>query len=136
MNLTLFILLSCFWLSGAAQPAPDVTQIIGQLKNEVDSILGAPESCEKRDSTMECRYAKGQTVIYYVHEKVQWVRIQDTRGLAFEAESIVKFGLNKVPPFRTTPSLITWTNLPGFKVVSFTSHDLKTISSAYFEKAR
>jgi hypothetical protein len=107
---------------------------MGQSKQKIDMLLGVPGFCEKSDSTMECRYNGGQTVIFYVDEKAQWLRIQDTGGIPFEAKSIVSFGLKEMSPQKRAPSLISWTDLPGFKVVSFTSHDFKTISSAYFEK--
>ena len=134
--LILFLFVSVFRIPGFTQSLPNVTEIMGQSKQKIDTYLGAPGFCEKSDSTMECRYAKGQMIIFYVNEKAQWLRIQDTGGLPFEEKSIVTFGLKEMSPQKKTPSLISWTDLPEFRVVSFTSHDFKTISLAYFEKAR
>lgn len=133
ITLTLFLCLAAIWMPGFAQSLPNVTEIVGQSKQIIDTLFGAPEFCEKSDSTMECRYARGQTIIFYVDEKARWLRIQDTGGIPFEPKSIVAFGLKEMSPQKKAPSLISWTDLPGFRIVSFTSHDFKTISLAYFE---
>lgn len=123
----LFLLWSC------DQPILDVEKIADKTPQQVEAILGKPDSSFTQmivtkpiftqiyedEFRIEIMYPDGLStdiVVFDVFPKVP-----------FEAETIRKFGLKEIPPSHVLRnSYIKWKNYPGYKTINFFATDLDT----------
>ena len=101
--------------------APD---LVDKSPMEVVDILGEPDSIFHRTlfgkQYFIQYYDKHGIEVRHYQGKIKGVIVNEPYPLAFEPETITKFGINYVEPTNYDSSaMIMWKNIEGFKVINF-----------------
>lgn len=93
--------------------------LAGQAEIGIRSALGNPSACEDVPKGRRCRYAQGGTDVVYVDGIADWIVVDDLGGAPFSAAALARVGLPvDEDPLESTPQLIRWQNLAGFREVT------------------
>lgn len=97
----------------------DARPLAGQAEIGIRSLLGNPSACEDVQKGRKCRYAQGATDVTYIDGMADWISVEDLAGAPFSAEALARVGLpTNEDPIESTPQLIRWQNLGGFREVT------------------
>lgn len=99
--------------------AMDARPLAGQAEIGVRSLLGNPTACEDVDNGRRCRYAHAATDITYIDGMADWITVDDLGDAPFSAAALARVGLpTDEDPIESTPELIRWQNLGGYREVT------------------
>lgn len=97
----------------------DARPLAGQAEMGVQALLGAPDACEDVAKGPKCRYARGATEIVFIDGMADWITVADMAGAPFSPAALARVGLpTDVAPVESTPEMMRWQNLGGFREVT------------------
>lgn len=97
----------------------DARPLAGQAETGIRALLGAPHACEDVANGRRCRYARGATDIVFIDGMADWITVADLGGAPFAPAALARVGLpTDVAPAESTPELMRWQNLGGFREVT------------------
>ncbi len=115
----LFIVIAVFTASTAyAEPIVDVLKIAGKSESEVESYLGAPESCGESKYGNKCQYTKGETEIVFIKGKADWITIEGIDSVPFSKTALTVLGLKEATPSYKNNFTLRWNSIQGLIEVS------------------
>jgi hypothetical protein len=103
----------------AAGVAVNARPLAGQAEIGIRAQLGNPSACEDVQKGRRCRYAQGGTDVTYIDGMADWISVDDLRDAPFSAAALAQVGLpTNEDPIESTPQVIRWQNLAGFREVT------------------
>jgi hypothetical protein len=97
----------------------DVLEIAGKSQQDVENLLGIPQSCKKSYLGESCRFKGGRIDIEFINGKADWIGIGfQAVDVEFDYRSISHIGLTPVPPIMHNPFVMHWQGHHGLEVVT------------------
>jgi hypothetical protein len=101
-----------------AAPVIDITKVAGKTKEEVESVLGKPDSTAIIKSGEKAHYTKGDIEIVFVRGKADWITVSALGDIPFSPKALDALGLKEVPPTFGNSNVLRWTSFPNILEVA------------------
>jgi len=104
---------------------PEIKEVIGKNKSQVQSILGTPSKCSVLHGGETCFYEKGETTIGFIGGKADHISVRDVgKHVRMKAASIVVVDLMIMDlPSIETDEVIGWIDVNGLRSVALIGRD-------------
>jgi hypothetical protein len=109
--------------SDAASVLIDVPRVAGKTVDEVQAVLGAPESCVDALHSRVCRYRTARAEIQFINGKADWISVSGWPEVDVEAAALKRLGLAADAPTEQTETELIWRDWSGYKEVRLVSAD-------------
>jgi hypothetical protein len=102
-----------------------IRSIAGKTLAQIEKVLGKPTaSTSVKPSRTPCpcdklTYRNGQVEIVFMHDKSDWITINEVGGIAYAKEGLAAFGLPMASPSFIGTDSMRWENLQGLREVTF-----------------
>lgn len=115
----------------------DVRAVAGRPEGSVEAALGKPDACEtvnpgKVGPARKCTYRGGAVEVVFIHDAADWITVNDTKGLKFEAQSLVQLGLPATAPAAQSPLAMVWKGVGGLREVTMFTPAIGSGDVSYF----
>ncbi|MCK6531252.1 hypothetical protein L6R50_28045 [Myxococcota bacterium] len=115
----------------------DVGAVAGRPEGSVEAALGKPDACEtvnpgKVGPARKCTYRGGAAEVVFIHDAADWITVNDTKGLKFEAQSLVQLGLPATTPAAQSPLAMVWKGVGGLREVTMFTPAIGSGDVSYF----
>ena len=121
----------------------NIADIANKTIKEVNNLLGKPNSMDKaKPSGTPCKtnpcdkafYKDSKFEIIFINKVADWITINNVSNLPMNEDLITSLGLPKTKPSFSNPSnVIKWTNIKGFKEISFFNNGSNKVDYIYIK---
>jgi hypothetical protein len=121
----------------------NIADIASKTMKEVNKLLGKPNSMDKaKPSGTPCKnnpcdkafYKDSKFEIIFINKVADWITINNVSNLPMNEDLITSLGLPKTKPSFSNPlNEIRWTNINGFKEISFFNNGSNKVDYIYIK---
>ncbi len=121
----------------------NITDIADKSIKIVNEVLGKPNNMDKaKPSGTPCKtnpcdkafYKDSKFEIIFINKVADWITINNVSNLSMTEDVITSLGLPKTKPSFSNPSnVIRWTNIKGFKEISFFNNGSNKVDYIYIK---